>query len=143
MRLPRDVSVEEMRRDCAFYQLPDDVPIQQKRMLLGDAAKVVDECKSQSSRKVEELKAEAKALRDRHFAAAIHASIVENISKSKQLIIDDAFRKKHEGTPGTGMSLANGTFARKCLEDLAREEGFKVELVNNVNGAVHVHYKLM
>eukprot|EP00971_Amphidinium_carterae_P268334 5323822-Amphidinium_carterae.1 len=40
-----------MRQNCAIYQLPDDVPINQIRMLAGAAAKVVDDRKSKAYKK--------------------------------------------------------------------------------------------
>mmetsp|Transcript_47718 Transcript_47718/g.87713 ORF Transcript_47718/g.87713 Transcript_47718/m.87713 type:complete len:215 (+) Transcript_47718:54-698(+) len=42
MLLPSSVSVEEMRRECAFYQLPDDVKICRERPTMADAMKMQD-----------------------------------------------------------------------------------------------------
>eukprot|EP00971_Amphidinium_carterae_P001954 39092-Amphidinium_carterae.1 len=72
MLLPRDISVEEMRRECAFYQLPDEVMIEQKRMLMADFAKGLDDRTSQANRKGHELRAKMWASTERHIAAAIH-----------------------------------------------------------------------
>mmetsp|Transcript_21036 Transcript_21036/g.48291 ORF Transcript_21036/g.48291 Transcript_21036/m.48291 type:complete len:201 (+) Transcript_21036:33-635(+) len=134
MSLSRDISVEEMRRDCAFYQLPDGVPIKPHRMSMGDVATVVGDRTSEAYRKVDELKAEVEAARQRHFAAAIHANLLEKMSSSsKRLVVDDAFRQKYDG-----MSVDDGTLVKKYLEDLAREEQFEVEV-----GPQYVTYEVM
>eukprot|EP00971_Amphidinium_carterae_P234974 4662809-Amphidinium_carterae.1 len=44
--LPPTVSLEEMRRECAYFQLPDDLIIQREKLVsaLGGISKEVEDC---------------------------------------------------------------------------------------------------
>mmetsp|Transcript_18422 Transcript_18422/g.31811 ORF Transcript_18422/g.31811 Transcript_18422/m.31811 type:complete len:175 (-) Transcript_18422:180-704(-) len=46
LKIPGGMSMEEMRRECAFYGLPDDVEI--KRELVGDAISSIISCRKKS-----------------------------------------------------------------------------------------------
>eukprot|EP00971_Amphidinium_carterae_P167726 3323403-Amphidinium_carterae.1 len=80
MCLPHNVSVKEMQRECAYFQLPDGLSIEQESARPATAVRVL-----------EVATAAAKA---RHVAAAVYACFLEQ-GGQRGLDVNQAFCEKH------------------------------------------------
>ena len=63
IRIPTTIAVEEMRRECAFFQLPDDVKISQEigLNLLPLASEAFEQCKISAEKEYQKASASAVA----------------------------------------------------------------------------------
>mmetsp|Transcript_8657 Transcript_8657/g.15577 ORF Transcript_8657/g.15577 Transcript_8657/m.15577 type:complete len:245 (-) Transcript_8657:7-741(-) len=88
IKVPSSIGIEEMKRECAFFQLPEHVDVFCERVLpayaVTDALSVLTEVRSRA-------RADASKARLQAFAAALFSELVETdeLAKTGQSVIGD------------------------------------------------------
>mmetsp|Transcript_21257 Transcript_21257/g.47630 ORF Transcript_21257/g.47630 Transcript_21257/m.47630 type:complete len:235 (-) Transcript_21257:61-765(-) len=124
--LPHNISLEEMQRECAFYQLPDGLSIKQECVRPHQALKVLQDVAAKAKERVTDTKAGL-------LAAGIYVHFLEQGStgQGNSVRVDKDFCEKHELPP-----LSSVTARRACehLLALAEPDGWKAAVSPKYNG---------
>eukprot|EP00971_Amphidinium_carterae_P145736 2888200-Amphidinium_carterae.1 len=81
MRVPSNVSIEMLRRECAYFQLPDDVSIKRGHPALEEAVQTLQDAKAE--------------VRARIVACSVFEYFLERMPANYEVTIDGEFHKMY------------------------------------------------
>jgi len=76
INIPRSIGMDEMKRECAFFQLPDDVKISRERASLEEAVECLQEVRKKARKDAQDANHAAQEPQVAAFVATVFSEIV-------------------------------------------------------------------
>ena len=137
IKIPPSIGVEEMRRECAFFQLPDDVVISCQDLMsaISEVIACKEACKKRALERVQDAQRKVLKAEGELLASTLYKNVLENL---------DALQNGEEASASWwGDELLGRDVTRPVLRPtiahdvarFAREDGFHCSVrVSDSNG---------